>query len=147
MSTTTSTTYTTQGKLASLPSLSMLSFLKHDNENNVYNKEKLFALFLLSCKDSKDRKKLHTVRKTWILRPITWTAATLQIEAPKRAETGKSHTPRTVTATEKTVWATENPVAQTLSVQTPPLNSVREGVFRPPSAENLIELTKAQCLY
>ena len=42
----------------------MLSFLKHDNENNVYNKDKLFALFLLSCKDSKDRKKLHTVRKT-----------------------------------------------------------------------------------
>ena len=42
----------------------MLSFLKHDNENKVYNKEKLFALFLLPCKDSKDRKKLHTVRKT-----------------------------------------------------------------------------------
>ena len=56
--------FTTQGKLASLPSLSMLSFLKHDNKNNVYNKEKLFALFLLSCKDYKDRKKLHTVRKT-----------------------------------------------------------------------------------
>ena len=49
----------------------------------------------------------------------------------------------TVWATEFSVWATENPVAQTLFVQTPPLHPAREGDFRPSSADFLTQLQRS----
>ena len=69
----------------------------------------------------------------------------VQIEAQKRGEGRKTHTARTVWATDFTVWAKENPVTDIVSPTSLPLQTIEEGYFCVRKAEFLINLTKGGC--
>ena len=86
--------------------------------------------------------KLHTVRKTWVLRPITWTAAALQTEANRRRAGRKRHSFATLWAREIPVSVTEIPVTLTVEPEPPALRPAGEGRFRAHWAEISESLTK-----